>query len=193
MWLETSLRAASTWRRTSLFTGTSLFSVALYPSDPNILATERRRTNCEQHTKLCISTWNGYSRGKIYSTTTDFPTFILKVTSWLQCPSVTYGLCMPSAFHMTAEMTSGEFSVGAGRWGCRLAFLWSASEAQVDRKTLPYPTAGEQQDVTIEVQNPSLVLYFMGVSEVKSQNRKRSKLLMHHISTKCIPLSFMSL
>lgn len=86
-------------------------------------------------------------------------TFILKVTSWLQCPSPTYGLCMPPAFHMTAEMTSGEFSVGAGRWGCRLAFLWSASEAQVTRKTLPYPTAGEQQDVTIEVQNPSSSLF----------------------------------
>lgn len=75
---------------------------------------------------------------------------LLKVRSWLQCPRVTYGLCMLSAFHMIAEMTSGEFSVGAGRWGSRLAFLWSVSKAQVNRKTLAYPTAGEQQDVTEE-------------------------------------------
>lgn len=53
-------------------------------------------------------------------------------------PSVTYGLCMPSALHVIAERTSDEFSIEAGRWGCRLAFLWSVSTAQVNRMPLPF-------------------------------------------------------
>lgn len=50
---------------------------------------------------------------------------------WADCilPSATYGLCMPSDFRIVAERTSDEFSVGAGRWGGRLDFLWSVSKS----------------------------------------------------------------
>lgn len=81
------------------------------------------------------------------STNTDLPTFIcwllLFAELWAECirPSVTYGLCMPSAFRMIAERTSDEFSIRAGRWGSRLAFLRSVSKSQVNRVPLsnPYP------------------------------------------------------
>lgn len=169
---------------------------------PKKIRETERKTNSKQYTVhmgMHIHTYGMQVCKWKYTNWTNTDLYYFYSELWVDCirPSVTYGLCMPFAFRMIAERTSDEFSIRAARWESRLAFLRSASKAQVSRVPPPYVLSQWlvnqrmwQKNFKIVLLNLSLLHGCPWGKSRTCQNGKRSELLLQSHQDNWSALSF---